>query len=127
MRLRKLNGLIFRFVSVGLMTMSFAQIAPAGMIGTEQLLAHETRTRTLERLDVLLASEKVAGQLAALGVDDAMIAERLEALSDAELITLQGRIDEYAAGGDVLGLVGAVFVVLLILEVLGVTNVFTSI
>jgi len=48
-------------------------------------------------------------------------------MTTAELIALEGRIDENNAGGSALGTIGAVFLVLLILEVVGVTDVFKGI
>jgi hypothetical protein len=63
----------------------------------------------------------------ALGVDQATVMERLNGLSTAELLELEGQIDQQVAGGDILGLIGAVFVVLLILELVGVTDIFKSI
>ena len=75
----------------------------------------------------MLASDSVARQLESLGVDKALVAERVQALSDAELRLLEQEMDAQAAGGDALALIGAVFLVLLILEVLGVTDVFKKI
>jgi len=57
------------------------------------------------------------------GVDATAAAERVAALSDSELSTLAARIDQQPAGG-ILALIGAVFVVLIILDYVGVTHVF---
>lgn len=107
--------------------MGFAQSAPAGMIETGYLLDSEARAASLSRIEVLLAREDVAKQLATLGVDPSLVVERLAGLSDAELLELDGQIDSQIAGGDVLGVIGIVFVVLLILELVGVTDIFKSI
>jgi len=48
-------------------------------------------------------------------------------LTQAELITLESQFNEQIAGGDALAVIGAVFLVLLILELVGVTDVFKSI
>ena len=61
------------------------------------------------------------------GVNIAVISDRLKGLTDAELIALEGRIDQETAGGSALGVIGAVFLVLLILELVGVTDIFKSI
>ena len=65
--------------------------------------------------------------MAAMGVDPDMAAERVATLSDAEVQNLAGNIESAPAGGDVLAVVGIVFVVLLILEAAGVTDIFKSI
>ena len=76
---------------------------------------------------MLLARADVAEQLEAYGVDKAQVVERLNGLSTAELLELEGNIDEQIAGGDILAVIGIVFVVLLILDLTGVTDVFKSI
>jgi len=127
MILIKARILILRVVSVSLICVSFAQFAPAGMIGTGYMIESEGRAESLSRMEMLLARDDVAGQLVALGVDQATVMERLNGLSTAELLELEGQMDQQIAGGDILGLIGAVFVVLLILELVGVTDIFKSI
>lgn len=123
----KLRGFLLRLVSMSIICMGFAQAAPAGMIGTGHLVESEARTASLARVEVLLARDDVARQLLALGVDQATVVERLNGLSTAELLELEGQIDDQVAGGDALAVIGAVFLVLLILELVGVTDIFKSI
>ena len=126
MALQRARGALLRLVSVSIICMGFAQAAPAGMIGTAYLLDDETRVASLSRIELILAREDVGRQLEAFGVDEAMVLERLNGLSNAELLELEGKLDSQVAGGDILALIGAVFVVLLILELVGVTNIFKS-
>ncbi|MDH3546321.1 MAG: PA2779 family protein [Gammaproteobacteria bacterium] len=121
------RGFLVRLISVSLICMGFAQVSSAGMIGTEYLIDSAARDASLARIEVLLAREDVARQLVALGVDQNIVAKRLHGLSNAELLALEGQIDAQVAGGDALGLIGAVFLVLLILELVGVTDIFKSI
>ncbi|MDH3532119.1 MAG: PA2779 family protein [Gammaproteobacteria bacterium] len=123
----KARGILVRFMSIALICMGFAQVSSGGMIGTAYLVDKDMHAASLARIEVLLASEDVAKQLTALGVDPANVVQRLHGLSDAELLALEGRIDEQIAGGGALELIGAVFLVLLILELLGVTDVFSKI
>ena len=115
-----------RLVSVSIICMGFAQVAPVGMIGTGHLVDQESRVASVSRIEVLLAREDVGRQLEAFGVDRALVVERLNGLSHAELVELEGQLDSQVAGGDIIGLIGAVFVVLLILELVGVTDIFKS-
>ncbi len=62
--------------------------------------------------------------MAALGVDQAAIEARVARLTDAELRTLAERMDQMPAGGDALAVIGIVFVVLIILELVGVIDIF---
>jgi hypothetical protein len=123
----KARGALLRLVSVSIICMGFAQAAPAGMIGTAHMLDGESRAASLSRMEVLLAREDVGRQLEAFGVEQAMVLERLNGLSTAELLELEGQIESQVAGGDILAVIGIVFVVLLILELVGVTDIFKSI
>lgn len=126
MGLQRARGALLRLVSVSIVCMGFAQAAPAGVIGTSYMLDEESRTASLSRIEVLLARDDVGRQLEVLGVDKAVVVERLNGLSHAELLQLEDQLDSQVAGGDIIGLIGAVFVVLLILELVGVTDIFKS-
>jgi hypothetical protein len=71
----------------------------------------------LDRADVRAQMEK-------MGVDAANVDLRLATLSDGELHDLAKQMQNAPAGGDVLVLIGAVFVVLIILELVGVIDIF---
>lgn len=101
--------------------------AQAGVITTHQYLNALDRQQAIEHIDALLAREEVRKQLARLGVDPADALARVDALSDRELQRLAAHIEELPAGAGLLGLVGAVFIVLLILELVGVTNIFNRV
>ena len=127
MILTKTRALVMRVVSVSLICMGFAQVAPAGMIGTSQLLENEARAESLTRIEMLLARDDVGQQFVALGVEPALVLERLNAMTTEELLALEHRFDEQVAGGDAIAIIGTVFLVLLILELVGVTDIFKSI
>jgi hypothetical protein len=99
--------------------------ASAGMIGTGEYLAGAERAAHISRIDSALANEHVRSQLVAMGVDPADAVKRVAALSDGELATLDAQLADLPAGGDgVLAVLGIVLVVLLILELTGVTDIF---
>jgi len=127
MKFSRLRRLCVRLVSIALVSAGFTQAAWAGTIGTEYMLDVDARDTSLARVEALLAEDEVARQMERLGVDAAVVNERLKGLTDAELVSLEGRIDQQTAGGDALGVIGAVFLVLLILELVGVTDIFKSI
>jgi hypothetical protein len=60
----------------------------------------------------------------ARGVDPAQVQARLESLTDEEVQTLAANMDQLPAGGDGLGLLVFLFIVLLITDILGFTNIF---
>jgi hypothetical protein len=70
----------------------------------------------------------LAEELARLGVDPAEAQRRVDALSPEEAATLQGRLDQLPAGegavGAVVGALLIVFIVLLVTDIAGLTDVF---
>ena len=60
----------------------------------------------------------------ALGVDPAAVDARVARLTDSELQSLADRMQQMPAGGDALAIIGIVFLVLLILELVGVIDIF---
>jgi hypothetical protein len=110
------------------LALGMAQVsAHTGIISTHDYLNALDRQDTLQRVDALLARAEVQQELERLGVapEDAMA--RVEALADQELQMLAAQLEELPAGAGLLGLVGAVFIVLLILELTGVINIFNRI
>lgn len=101
--------------------------AYAGMVGTEQMVMQEARAVSRAKVESFIASEQVATQLASWGVAPDAVTERVASLSDAELQQLALEIESQPAGGNALVVVGIVFVVLLILELVGVTNLFRGV
>jgi hypothetical protein len=101
--------------------------AQAAVIGNAQHFAEQHRSERLTHIDAVLASEVVAQQLLAMGVSHADAMERIGALSDAELQQLAQHLDSLPAGSGALSVLGGLFLVLLVLEILGVTNVFNKI
>jgi hypothetical protein len=73
-----------------------------------------------------MARDEVRSTLLSMGVNPAEAEVRLDALTDQELVMRNEQMDQMPAGGSILGVLGAVLVVLIVLELLGVTNVFTK-
>jgi hypothetical protein len=109
-------------VSVGMV--GFTPTASAGVVGTRTVIMEMERVEILHRVQAVLDREAVQAQLVALGVDPAAAIERVAALTDDELRSLDGRLASLPAGAGVLEVIGVVFVVLLILELVGVINIF---
>lgn len=114
--------LIFNFLVA-----TFPQQALAGIIATPAAIAAQENHESLSHLKELLAREDVRGQLVQLGIDPAVADQRVSSLTPSEIAQLQPRLDSLPAGGDgVLVVIGVVFVVLIILELVGVTHVFNK-
>ncbi|KGM57453.1 hypothetical protein N799_08450 [Lysobacter arseniciresistens ZS79] len=101
--------------------------ATAGVISTQQALSAELRAAKETQVRQSLARDDVRLAMQRLGVDPADADARIASLSDAELVQMQGELDRLPAGGDALAVIGVVFLVLLILELVGVTNIFNRV
>lgn len=104
-----------------------APMARGDVIGTERVLDALERRVTIEQIDAVLARAELKSELERLGVDPAETSERVAALSDAELLELADNLETLPAGGSALGTIGVVFIVLLILELVGVIDIFSKI
>lgn len=126
-----LNAAVKRFVVLvagfGLLSTTFAGAVNAAMIGTQSAVSMEQRAEYVSDIQGWLAHDAVKEELVELGVDPATASERVAAMTVEELETLHTRIDDLPAGAGVVEVVGIVFVVLLILELVGVTNIFNAI
>lgn len=127
MRNSNLRLFVFRLVSIALISLGSMHVSHAGIIGTEALTQAQSGDAHVEQIRVLLERQDVATQLAALGVDTRDVLERVKNMSDAEILAFQQKLDSQMAGGDAVGIIGAVFLVLLILELVGITDIFKSI
>jgi hypothetical protein len=111
-----------------LMTVAPYQTVLAALVATEAANEARSAQEARQAIHGLLAREEVQRQLKLHGIDPAEAQARVETLSDGEAIEVAGRVDQLAAGGDAVGIViGAiliVFLVLLLTDLLGLTNVF---
>lgn len=115
---------VIYLVCLAVLNLGSPLVAQAGLIGTLQAVEASTRAQDLATINSALAREQVRAQFVALGVDPAQVETRVNALTDSELRTLAGKISDAPAGADALAIIGIVFLVLLILEAVGVIDIF---
>ena len=110
--------IIFQLLFTG-----FTQSAYAGLIGTDAAIELQS-DKQRSSVDAFLARADVQAQMMQLGVSPADAQIRVAQLTERELQVLEGQINDLPAGGSFLAVVGAVFVVLIILELVGIINIF---
>ena len=124
-KLRRLTKPVSHLVVVGLLALSLhVPAAHASMIGTEAVIDSAQVQQDRARLHQVLNRDDVKAELIARGVDPAQVQARVDSLTDQEVQTLATKMDQMPAGGDALGLLVFVFLVLLITDILGFTNIF---
>ena len=127
------HSLLRTVVGISLTAMvaaGFPVSARTGMITTQDAIEAQVspdRLANLEKVQATLARADVRERLRAMGVDSADAAGRVAALPDADLARIAKGVDKLPAGGDsgILELIGIVFLVLLLLDYLDVTHVFS--
>jgi hypothetical protein len=124
-QLRRLTQPVAHLVVLGMLALSLhLPAANAALVGTEAVVSAAQAQQDRERVLNTLNRDDVKAQLVARGVDPAQVQARLESLTDEEVQTLAANMDQLPAGGDGLGLLVFLFVVLLITDILGFTNIF---
>ena len=126
MHSKMLRNFVVRLVSLSLLSLGLAQASGAAMIGTQQVIQSESREASIARVETFFARQDVAKQLVMFGVDPLAVQSRVGNMTDAELVALEGRLDRHVAGGDAIAVIGVVFLVLIILELMGITDIFKA-
>lgn len=102
----------------------FPMTAQASIIATSEITSAGVAASSRETVNTFLARDDVRQAMQAQGVSPLSAAERVNAMSDMEVAQLAGRINQAPAGGDVLGILFTVFIVLLVTDIMGLTKVF---
>jgi hypothetical protein len=98
--------------------------AQAAMVGTASVIHSESKRIEREQLAGMLEREEIRQQLQAMGVDPALAKQRAATMTDAEVASLNQRLQEVPAGSDVLGVLLIIFVVFVITDAIGATDIF---
>ncbi len=119
--------------SICLTVIMFLMFAPvhsvlAAMIGTESVIDTQRGREARDLIYTLLAREDVQTVLRSYGIDPLEAEARVESLSDDEVIRLADRIDQLPEGAGavefLLIIILVLFLVLIIFDLTGVTDVF---
>lgn len=127
-----LHRLIASTLIVSCATMGLPMTAHAGIVSTDAVLSSAatatdpstTPSAQREQVTAFLQRADVRQALQQQGVQADAAVERVHAMSDAEVAQLAGRIEQAPAGGDVLGMLFTIFIILLVTDILGLTKVF---
>ena len=112
-------------LSITLISMTFSG-PQAAMIPNEVVVAHVDAPQQSAKAALLGALQRsdLKQQLADMGVDTAVLESRINMMTDDEVARLNQQIDELPAGGDVLGVILVIFIVFVITDVIGATDIF---
>ena len=110
-------------------------VAKAGMVTTKTIIEQQTSEVTAgardaaprERIRDILARGDVRAEMIALGIAPAEAEARIAALTDQEVADIAGKLDQLPAGegiGTILIVIFIVFGVAVIVDALGILNIF---
>lgn len=122
-----IKKIISLILSTSLVFGGFTSSVAAAVVSTQQAMSIEQRQTSIDLVQAQLQRADVQQAMIEMGVDPNQALLRVASLSDQELAQLNEQMDTLPAGGDgILALIGAVFVILLILELTGVINIFNK-
>lgn len=100
----------------------------AALISTDTIAKGRDGQTARADINALIGREDVQSALIRQGLDPQEAKQRVAALSDAEAVKLAGMLDDLPAGGSAIGflvtVILVVFLVLLITDLTGLTDVF---
>lgn len=118
---------ITTLVVVAFTLLSIQAPVMAGVVTAEQMMAEQRIDQQRESVQTFFSRDDVKAQLMARGVDVGAAQSRVASMSATELASMQQQIDSMPAGEGVLGLVIALLVIFMLLDIAGVTDIFPAI
>jgi hypothetical protein len=127
---RRFARYVCYFVTMTMLLMSLpVQTVQAAMVRTETVWTLSTAKSVRENLSQFLKREDVKAIMTAQGISPIEAKARVDSLSDAEIMQIADKMDQLPAGGSTVGvIIGAaviIFIVLVITDILGYTDIFT--
>ncbi|CEP35843.1 MULTISPECIES: PA2779 family protein [unclassified Halomonas] len=121
-----LSTLLIAALVITSLPVAAAPTAPQSMdlVTTQSALATDHAGADRERINEILARADVQDQLVKQGVDLDEVEARVASLSDAEAQQMAEQLEQLPAGAGVVGALFAVFIILLVTDILGLTDVY---
>ena len=106
----------------------FAQTAPAiaGIVGTDKFLTEQSIQQDREELRNLMDRKEVRQLLENNGLTVEIAQERVDSLTDSEVRQLSQQFNELPAAGNAAVVILVIALVVIILELAGITDIFTG-
>jgi hypothetical protein len=123
--IRRITKPVSYLVLSGFMMLSLhVPAANAALVGTDAVVSAAAGDEARAKVRAALERDEVKQALAERGVSPADVQARVDSLTDQEVTQLSAKLDQLPAGGDALGLLVFIFLVLLITDILGYTDIF---
>ena len=106
---------------------SIAAPVSADMVDNKQLAMQSEMQMQRDSVLNLMAREDVQSTMMAYGISAADIENRINNLTEAELLQIHGQLDQLPAGEGALGAVLTILLIFILLDLAGVTDIFPGI
>lgn len=110
-------------LSISLLSLSFANVQ-AAIISNDQIINKAQQTNERAALLQAITREDVQQQLFKMGVNPADVESRINQMTQQEIAQLNQQMNELPAGSGVLGILVLIFLVFVITDVIGATDIF---
>ena len=117
------------FIYLLIISFLFVQVSPAfaGIVGTDSFLSEQSIQQDRENLRNLMSRDEVRSMLEINGLTVDQAQERVDSLTDMEVKQLAKKFEELPAAGDAAVVILIIALVVLVLELAGITDIFTGI
>ena len=120
---KRVTGMLSAFVLL-FMQVLIVPASQAAMIGNDTVIQQQDRAAMKQQVMRLMDHKVAAQALSEYGVNQEQVSQRLDRITHTELQQLAQKSEALPAGQGVFGVVLAIILVLVILDLLGATDVF---
>lgn len=123
----RIQRFISRLLCFLLLAVNLQGVASAGIVNTDELYAQEQMAGQQSDIRALIERQDVREALVAKGVSPDEVMGRVNSLNQTELAMLHDRLEQLPAGEGALEVVLLIFLILVITDLTGLTDVFPRI
>ena len=98
--------------------------AQAAIIANAQIIDQVQQVNDKDALLQTINRVDVQEQLLGMGVSTAELESRINQMTQQEIAQLNQQINDLPAGGDILGIIVLIFIIFIITDVIGATDIF---
>ncbi|MBI1422026.1 MAG: PA2779 family protein [Gammaproteobacteria bacterium] len=124
---RKMQRLVSSLLIMLMLSLGVSRISMAGIVTTEQLVDAQQVSAEREQIRDWLARDEVRKQLTTMGVDVKAAQGRVDSMTAQEVHAMADNMKNMPAGAGALETAVLVLLILILLDIAGVTDIFPNI
>jgi len=124
---RRSQRLISSLLIVMMLTLGVSRVSMAGIVTTSDIVNARQTVIERQQLRNWLARDEVRKQLTTLGVDVKAAQARVDSMTSQEVHAMADRMNQMPAGAGALEAAVLVLLILVLLDIAGVTDIFPNI